>query len=62
MLCARIIRTFSSRIAGLWWSHTALAVVDCVLMPALSLLVAPGIGLTFLMSTGLFQEAGRARA
>lgn len=46
-------------LAGLCWCHVPLAPFDCVLTPAFSLLVVPGIGCMFLILTGLLK-AGRA--
>jgi hypothetical protein len=55
----RISRICGNRIAGLWWFHIALGLVDCALKLSFRHLVFPGVGWMILMVAGFLKKMKR---
>lgn len=55
--CFRLSRSYYGRIAGNWWYHIALTLVDCVFTLAFSHLVVPSVGRP---GSPIWQQASRA--
>lgn len=56
----RISRICWSRIAGPWWSHIALVLVNCILMLSFRHLVFSDIGWVILMAAEHLEKVGGA--
>ena len=52
-----ISRAYCTRIAGLWWCHIVLVLVDCVLKMSFRHPAFPGVGWMVLLIAGLLRKA-----
>jgi hypothetical protein len=51
-----MFRVYCNRIAGLWWCHITLCLVDCILMLFFGHLVFPSVGWMILMVAVLLRN------